>query len=100
MLKTVIANRKLSRKRLSLALTKLTQDNLLLRLPETKSFKDSSNWNNNNIRLSFVRADKKSKTVATNKKLISDKLLSTLIKLVLRIKQDIKTKKVSILKTS
>lgn len=47
-----------------------------------------------------MRADKKSKTVATNKKLISDKLLSTLIKLALRIRQDIKTKKVSILKTS
>lgn len=62
--------------------------------PETRYFENSSDQNNNNVRLLLVRKNKRLKTKVGNRKLVNDKLLSALSKLALKIEQDIKTKKV------
>ena len=79
--------------------TKLVQDELLLDSPKTKSFKNNSNQNNNNVKLLLVMRSKRPKIKAANTKLANNKLLLILTKLNLKIGQDIKAKKVIILKT-
>lgn len=67
---------------------------------KAKSHKNSSNKDDNDIRLLPIKAGKKPRIVATNRKLGSGNLSSTLTKLVLGIGQDKKAKKVFTPKTS
>ena len=97
--KTAGANRKPRNSKLSLASTKLVQDKLLSGSPEARSLKDNSNQDDNNVRLPLVRGGKGLKTVAANEKPASSKLSSTSTKLALRIRQDVRAKKVLTLKT-
>ena len=80
--------------KLSSVLTKLVQNELLLGSLETKSLEDSSNKDDNNIKLPPVRVGKKLRTIAANRKPASDKLSLKLTKLALRIGEDMKAKKV------
>ena len=98
-LKIAAANRKPASGKLSLTLTKLVQDELPPGSPKVRSLKDSSNENDNNIRLPFIRVSKGPSIIAANRKPASGKLLSASTKLALGIVQDMRAKKELILKT-
>ena len=57
----------------------------MLGSPEAKSLKDSSDQDDDNVKLSPMRASKGPKTVVANEKPASGKLLSTSTKLALGI---------------
>ena len=98
-LKTAAANGKPASGKLLSASTKLVQDELLPNSPKAKNLENSSNQNNDNVRLLPIRAGKVPKTAAVNGKLGSGKLLSALTKPALEIGQDVKTKKILTWKT-
>lgn len=97
--RTAAANRKPANGKLSLALIKLVQNELLSGFPKAKSSKDSSNKDDNNTKLLSMRVGKKPKTVVANEKPASGKLLLVSTKLALRIRQDVRAKKIFTLKT-
>ena len=97
--RTIVANGKRANSKLSLILTKLVEDELLLDFLEARNLKDSNNKDDNNIKLSLVRSDKRPKTTAANGKPASSKLSSVLTRLTLRMGQDVRAKKVLTLKT-
>ena len=97
--RTIVANGKPASGKLSSTLTKLVQDELPLDSPEARSLEDSSNKDDNDVRLPPVRAGKGPKTAAANGKPASGKLSSISSKLALGIGQDVRAKKVLILKT-
>ena len=78
---------------------KLVQDELPPGSPKARSLEDSSDQDDNDVRLPPLRADKGPKTTAANEKPASKKLLLASTKLALRIGQDMRAKKVFILKT-
>ena len=82
----VAANGKPANGKLLLVLTKLVQDELLSGSPKAKSLEDSSNQDDNNIRLPPVRVGKGPRTTAANEKPTSGKLLLVSTKLALRIR--------------
>ena len=98
-LRTVVANRKPASGKLLSASTKLVQDELLPGSQEARSLEDSSNQDDNNIRLLLMRAGKRLRTTAANEKPASSKLSSGSTKLALGIGKDMKVKKVLTLKT-
>ena len=97
--RTAAANRKPASGKLSSALTKLVQDELPPGFSKARSFVDSSDQDDNDVRLTPLRAGKGSKTTTANEKPVNGKLLLALTKLTLRIRQDIRAKKVLTLKT-
>ena len=97
--RTTAANEKPVSGKLSSASTKLVQDKLPLGFPEARSLEDSSNQDDNNIRLPPVRVGKGPKTATANGKPVSGKLSSVSTKLTLGIGQDMRAKKVLTLKT-
>ena len=97
--KTAATNEKPPRGKLLSALTKLVQDELLPNFPETRSLKDSSNQDDNDVKLPPMRMGKGPRTSAANEKPASGKLLSTSTKLTLGIGQGVRAKKVLTLKT-
>ena len=98
-LRIAAANEKPASSKLLSASTKLVQDELLPGSPEARSLKNSSDQDDNDVRLSTMKAGKGPKTTTTNRKPVSGKLSSASTKLTLGIRQDIKAKKVLILKT-
>ena len=97
--RTAAVNGKPASGKLLLASTKLGLDKLLLASSEARSLEDSSDQDDNNVRLPFVRAGKSLKTAAANRKPVSGKLLLASTKLALEIGQDVRAKKVLTLKT-
>ena len=97
--RTAAANGKPASSKLSSASTKLVQDELPSGSPEARSLEDSSNQDDNDVKLPPVRAGKGPRTAAANEKPASGKLSSTSTKLALEIGQDVRAKKVLILKT-
>ena len=98
-LRNIATNKKPVSDKLLSATTKLVQDKLPPGSPEAWSLEDSSNKDDNDIRLLPVRAGKGPRTAAANRKPASGKLLLTLIKLALGIRQDVRAKKILTLKT-
>ena len=98
--KTATTNEKPVSSKLLLASTKLVPDELLPSSSKVRSLENSSNQNDNDIRLPLLRADKRLRTTATNGKPVSGKLSLTLTKLPLRISSDVKGKKILTLKIS
>ena len=96
---TTTANEKPASGKILSALTKLVQDKLPPGFPEVRSHEDSSNQDNNDVRLPLVKAGKKPSTVAANRKPASGRLSSALTKLALGIGQNVRAKKVLTLKT-
>lgn len=68
-------------------------------IPEARHLEAVSNQDDDDVRLLPVKKNKKPRTEATNGKPMSGKLLSTLTKLVLGIREDVKAKKVLTLNT-
>lgn len=68
-----------------LASTKLVQDKLPLDSPKAKNLENSSNQNDNNVKLLPIKRNKRLRIKAANRKLANDKLALTLTKLVLKI---------------
>ena len=99
-LKGAVVNKKPATGKLLLVSKKLIKDELLPGSLEVRSFEDSSNQDDNDVRLLPVRVGKKSKTVTANGKPASSKLLLASTKLVLEIEQDVRAKKVFTLKMS
>ena len=97
--RTVAANEKPTSSKLLSASTKLVQNELPPGFPEARSFEDSSNQNEDDVRLPPVKAGKGSKTSIVNGKLASSKLALASTKLALGIGQDVSAKKVLTLKT-
>ena len=97
--KTAAANGKPTNGKMLLASTKLVQDELLPGSSEAKSLENSSNQDSNNIGLPLVKAGQRLKTATANEKPACGKLLSVSTKLALKIGQNVKAKKVLILKT-
>lgn len=83
--RTAVANKKLASGKLSLVSTTLVQDELLPGFSEARSLENSSDQDENNVGLSSVRAGKRPRTVTTNGKPASGKLLLALTKLALVI---------------
>ena len=98
-LKTSAANWKPASGKLLLALTKLVQDELPPGFLEARSLEDSSNQDDNDVRLPLVRAGKRPRTTAANKKPASGKQSMASIILALGIGQDVRAKKILTLKT-
>ena len=97
--RTAVANRKPANSKLLLASTKLVQEKLLPGSSKARNFEDSYNQNDNDIKLLPVKAGEKPRTIVTNVKPVSDKLLLTSTKLTLENWQDMRAKKVLTLKT-
>ena len=97
--RTAAANGKPASDKLLLASTNLVQDELSLGSTEARSLEDSSDQDDDDIRLPPVRAGKGPKTAAANGKPASGKLSSASTKLALGIGQDVRAKKVLTLKT-
>ena len=97
--RTAAANGKPASGKLSSASTKLVQDELPPGSPEARSLEDSSNQDDDDVRLPPVRAAKGPKTAAANRKPGRGKLSLASTKLVLGIRQDVWDKKVLILET-
>ena len=97
--RTAAANGKPASSKLSSASTKLVQDELPPDCPEVKSLEDSSNQDDDDVRLPPVRVGKAPRTAAANGKPASGKLSSASTKLALGIGQDVRAKKVLTLKT-
>lgn len=76
---------KLASTKSSLTLTQLVQDELLLGSLEARNLEESSNQDDNYVRLSPVKASKRPKISVTNRKPISGKLLSASTKLALEM---------------
>lgn len=96
--KIVATNEKPASGKLLSTSIKLVQDKLLPGFLKAKNLKNSSDQDDNNIRLPPVRADKGPRTTIANRKPGNGKLSLVLTKLVIRIGQDVWTKKVLILK--
>ena len=97
--RTAAANGKPASCKLSLTSTKLVQDELPPGSPKARSLEDSSDQNDNVVKLPPVKMGKRPRTAAANGKPVSGKLLSTLNKLALGIGQDVRAKKILTLKT-
>ena len=97
--RTAAANGKPASGKLLSASTKLIQDKLPPGSPEAGSLEDSSDQDNDDVRLPPVRAGKGPRTAAANGKPASGKLSSASTKLALGIRQDVRAKKVLTLKT-
>lgn len=97
--RAIAANEKLTNNKLLLASTKLVQDKLLFNSAEAKSVKNSSNHDDNDIRLLPIRVGKWPMIAAANRKAANSKLLLALTKLGLGIGQDMIVKKIITLKT-
>lgn len=98
---TATANKKLTSSKQLFVSTRLIADKLPPNFSKVRHLKDSSDQNDNDVRLLSMRRNKKVKTkAAINKKPVNSKLLSVSTKLTLRIRQDVKAKKVFILNTS
>ena len=97
--KTATANGKPASGKLLLASTKMVQDKLLPGSLEARSLKNSSEQDDNNVKLSPIKAGKGPRTAAANEKPASGKLLLALTKLALGFGQDVRAKKVFTLKT-
>ena len=97
--RTVAANGKPASGKLSSTSPKLVQDELPPDSLEARSLEDSSNQDDDDIRLPLMRVGKRPRTAAANEKPASGKLLLTSTKLALRIGQDVRAKKVLTLKT-
>ena len=97
--RTAAANGKPASGKLLSASTKLVQDELPPGSPEARSLEDSSDQDDDDVRLPPVRVGKRPRTAAANEKPASGKLLLTSTKLALRIGQDVRAKKVLTLKT-
>ena len=97
--RTAAANGKPASGKLLSASTKLVQDELPPGSPEARSLEDSSDQDDNDVRLPPVRAGKGPRTAAANGKPASGKLSSASTKLALGIGQDVRAKKVLTLKT-
>ena len=97
--RTAAANGKLASGKLLLASTKLVQDKLSPGSPETRSLEDSSDQDDDDVKLPPMRAGKGLRTAAANGKPASGKLSSASTKLALGIGQDVRAKKVLTLKT-
>ena len=97
--RTAAANGKPASGKLLSASTKLVQDELPPGSPDARSLEDSSNQDDNDLRLPLVRAGKGPRIAAANEKPASGKLSLALTKLALGIGQDVRAKKVLILKT-
>ena len=98
-LKTAAANGKPPSGKLLLALTKLVEDELPPGSLEVRSFEDSSDQDNNDVKIPPLRAGKGPRTAAANRKPASGKLSLASTKLALGIGQDVRAKKVLTLKT-
>lgn len=96
--KTAIINKKLRSSKSLSASIKLIQDELLPNFSKVKNFENNFNLVDNNVKLLLVNENKWLKNKATIRKLASDKLSSISIKFILRIRQDVRAKKVLILK--
>ena len=83
--RTAAANEKPASGKLLSASTKLVYDELPPSSPEAKSLEDSSDQNDNHVKLSPVRAGKGPRTTAANGKPASGKLSSASTKLALGI---------------
>ena len=94
-----VADEKLASGKLLSASTKLVQDELLPGSSKARSLEDSSDQDEDDIRLQHVRAGKGPKTAAVNKKPASGKLSSVSTELVLGIGLYVRAKKVLTLKT-
>ena len=97
--RTATANGKPVSSKLSSASPKLVQDKLPPSSLEARSLEDSSDQDDDDVKLPPMRVGKGPKTAAANEKLASGKLLSASTKLALGIGQDVRAKKVLILKT-
>ena len=97
--RTAAANGKLASGKLLSASTKLVRDELPPGSPEARSLEDSSNQDDNDVRLPLVRADKGPRTATANEKPASGKLSSASTQLALGIGQDVRAKKVLTLET-
>ena len=97
--KTAATNGKPASGKLLSASTKLVQDELPPGSPEARSLEDSSNQNDNDVKLPLVNAGKGPRTAAANGKPANGKLSSASTKLALGIGQDVRAKKVLTLKT-
>ena len=73
--------------------TKLVQNKLLPGSSKARSLKNSSDEDDDDVRLSPIRIDKKPRTSAANGKPASGKLLLASTKLFLGIGQDVRAKK-------
>ena len=98
--RTAAANGKPVSGKLSLVSTKLVQDELPPGSPKARTLEDSSDQNDNDVRLPLVKANIGLKTAAANGKLVNGKLSSASTKLALKIGQDVRAKKLLTLKTS
>ena len=72
--KTAAANKKPTSGKLSSASTKLVQDELPLGSLEARGLEDSSEQDDDNVRLLPVRPVKRPRTIAANRKPVSGKL--------------------------
>ena len=97
--KTTAANGKPASGKLLSASTKLVQDKLSPGSSEARSLEDSSDQDDDDVRLSPMRVGKGPRTTAANGKPASGKLSSASTKLALGIGQDVRAKKVLTLKT-
>ena len=97
--KTIAVIKKPASGKLLSTSTKLDQDELLPGFSEAKSLEDSSNKNDNDVRLLLIKVGKGPRIIAANGKPSSEKLLSASTNLALEIGQDIRAKKILILKT-
>lgn len=73
-LRTAVANGKPASGKLSWASTNLIQDELLPSCLEARNLENSSNQDDNNVRLFPMRAGKKPRTATANKKMANSKL--------------------------
>ena len=97
--RTAAANGKPASDKLLSASTKLVQDQQPPGSPEARSLEDSSDQDDNDVRLPPVMAGKGPRTAAANRKPASGKLSLASTKLALGIGQDVRAKKVLTLKT-
>ena len=96
--RTVASNKKSASGKLLLTTTTLVKNELLPNFLKVKSLEDSSNQDDNDIRLLSLRAGKGPRTTVLNRKPANGKLLLTSNKLALEIGQNVRVKKVLTLK--
>ena len=97
--RTAAANAKPASGKLSSASSKLVQNELSPGSPEAVSLENNSNQDDDDVKLPPMREGKGPRIAAAKGKPAKGKLLSTSTKLGLRIRQDVRTKKVFTLKT-
>ena len=98
--KIAAANGKPASSKLLSASTKLVQDELPFGFPEARSLEDSSDQDDDDVKLPPLKAGKGPRTIAANGKPVSSKLLLASTKLALGIGQDMRAKKILTLKIS